>query len=95
MDIKLGGKAKRKRIDFEFEAPDAVSVFLAGSFNDWSLSKHPMKKSPEGIWKKSLVLVPGDYEYKIWVDGQWRNDPLNERYCANCFGGVNNIVCVR
>ncbi|MBR9979558.1 MAG: glycogen-binding domain-containing protein [Desulfatitalea sp.] len=95
MKTKADKGPKRKKVEFEFQAPDAESVFVVGSFNAWSLQKHPMKKGPEGIWKKAVILAPGDYEYKFWVDGQWREDPLNQRCCANCFGSRNSVVCVR
>jgi 1,4-alpha-glucan branching enzyme len=88
-------KEKRKKIDFVYVDPDAASVSLTGSFNDWSLLKHPMKNNGGGTWKKTVMLPPGDYEYKFWVDGVWRQDPENQRCCENCFGGVNSIVCVR
>jgi 1,4-alpha-glucan branching enzyme len=94
MTKKPGSETKRKRIDFLFDAPDAAAVFLAGSFNGWSLRSHPMKKSADGIWKKTMILPPGDYEYKFWVDGRWREDPRNERCRTNCFGSLNSIVCV-
>lgn len=92
---KPGSAPKRRRIEFVYEAPDATSVVLAGSFNDWSLNKHPMQKGVDGIWRKTLVLPMGDYEYKFWVDGQWRHDPRNERCCPNCFGSLNSVVYVR
>ncbi len=83
---------KRKRIEFTYEAPDAREVILVGSFNNWSPEKHPMKMNGDGIWRKTLILPQGPYEYKFLVDGQWKEDPLNERCCYNCFGSINSIV---
>lgn len=92
MSVDSNTIKKRKKIVFRLEAPNANEVYLAGEFNDWSLKKHPMQKNDDGAWKKALLLPPGVYEYKFWVDGQWRQDPDNERCCRNSFGSINNIV---
>lgn len=77
---------------FSLEAADAEEVLLMGDFNNWSPKKHPMQKDENGIWNKAVMLSSGHYEYKFLVDGQWREDPQNNRRCANCFGTFNNII---
>ena len=84
-----------RRIEFNLDAPHAQSVSLVGTFNDWSLSKHPMKKDAQGLWKKTVMLAPGTHEYKFVVDGTWVEDPQNERRILNTFGSANSIVHVR
>ncbi len=91
---KGGNGSGRRKITFVFEAPGAEEVILAGSFNDWSLKKHPMKRDAQGVWTLSVMLLPGSYEYKFYVDGRWQEDPRNERCCPNCFGGLNSVVKV-
>jgi 1,4-alpha-glucan branching enzyme len=85
-------KAQTKNIQFEFLAPAAQAVYLAGNFNNWDANAHPMKKDKNGIWKTALSLKPGRYEYRFLVDGNWENDPS----CCDCvpneFGSRN---CVR
>lgn len=85
---------KPKKIEFVLDAPEAQQVYLAGTFNNWSLKKHPMKKNGSRKWKKAVMLPPGCYEYKFWVDGRWTEDPSNERRCTNSFGTANSIVRV-
>ena len=92
MASEVSKHIKRKKIDFILEAPQAKEVYLAGSFNDWSLKKHPMKNIGNGTWKKTTLLPVGSYEYKFWADGHWMEDPQNERRCVNSFGSLNNIV---
>lgn len=87
-------KAKKRRVNFSFEAPDAKVVLLGGDFNQWNANTHPMKKDESGVWKKTVTLEPGRYEYKFLVDGQWRNDPNNDQACANCFGTHNNVLAI-
>jgi 1,4-alpha-glucan branching enzyme len=94
MAAKPQKKTPLSKVEFVLEAPEAQTVYLAGSFNDWSIEKHPMKKNNGSPWKKSLLLPPGEHEYKFWVDGHWTEDPQNERRRPNRFGTLNSIVKV-
>jgi 1,4-alpha-glucan branching enzyme len=88
----MAGKDKTKKIQFEFLAPDAQKVYLAGDFNDWDTRTHLMKKDKKGIWKATLPLRPGRYEYRFLKDGNWENDPACAGCVPNDFGSKN---CVR
>ena len=54
----------------------AESVYLSGTFNDWSTNT-PMTKSAKG-WEVSLSLRPGKCLYKYIVDGRWIRDKNNQ-----------------
>ncbi len=86
------GKNKTKKVPFEFLKPDAQKVSLAGDFNNWDPKMSLMKKDKKGVWKVTVSLKPGRYEYRFLVDGNWENDPA----CCDCvpneFGSQN---CVR
>jgi 5'-AMP-activated protein kinase regulatory beta subunit len=84
-------KIKRRKISFSFESSNAKEVILMGDFNNWNPKKHPMKKDNSGKWTKDVILPPGQYEYKFLVDGQWKEDPQNERIRPNRFGTYNNV----
>ena len=63
---------------FVLKAPRAKSVYVTGSFNDWSLDENcRMTKNNEGIWTVKMNLKPGIYKYQFIVDGKWREDPAN------------------
>ncbi len=85
-------KIKAKKVPFEFVAPDAQKVYLTGDFNNWDPKKSLMKKDKKGVWKATVTLKQGRYEYRFLVDGNWENDPA----CCDCvpneFGSKN---CVR
>ena len=83
---------KRRRIEFMLEMPAAQQVILMGDFNQWNPETHPMRKDAKGIWRKTVMIFPGRYEYRFWVDGEWSNDPSNHLRCPNCFGSENNII---
>jgi 1,4-alpha-glucan branching enzyme len=85
-------KSVTKKVPFEFLAPDAQEVCLAGDFNNWDASANPMKRDKKGLWKASLTLVPGRYEYRFLADGLWENDPDCRDCVPNEFGSMN---CVR
>ena len=89
---KAKTKVPTKKVQFKFPALEAQEVYLVGDFNNWDTSSNLMKKDKEGIWKTTLSLKPGRYEYRFFVDGCWENDPS----CSNCipneFGSQN---CVR
>ena len=83
---------KKTETEFSLLAPQAVSVFLSGDFNQWNTSSHPLKKGKDGKWKISLSLDPGQYQYRFLVDGEWQNDPSSPECVANPFGTLN---CLR
>ena len=80
---------KLMKTEFILSAPQAKSVFIAGSFNQWNLSTHPLKQDKKGVWKISFALGPGQYEYRFLVDGEWHNDPKYSSFIENPFGTLN------
>ena len=63
-----------QKVNFSYEG-DAKQVFVAGNFNNWSTSSHPMERDPvTKKWRTILSLRPGAYEYKFFVDGEWTAD---------------------
>lgn len=82
----------RRRVTFTVRAPEAREVFLVGTFNNWDPAGIPMKPDGKGNWKAQLMLPPGTYEYRLRVDGEWRDDPSAAMRVPNPFGTEN---CVR
>ena len=66
-----------------------------GDFNQWDEARHKMKKTTSGTWEKTVVIPPGQYEYKFLVDEKWQRDPANEMICQNCFGTLNSVITVK
>ena len=89
------GKSKgsgKRNVKFTLAAPDAQSVFLAGNFNNWSVDAHPLRKNVKGEWNVSLSLSPGEYEYRFFVDGEWRSDPQCTTFSPNQYGSENCVL---
>ena len=58
-------------------APNAEFVNVAGTFNDWSASRHPME-SVQGFWQVFVPGVRAGDEYKFVIENEgthWRTDP--------------------
>lgn len=72
------------------EAAHAKQVFVAGSFNGWNATSHPLKRIPDGDWVLTLDLPPGEYEYKFVIDGRWICHPGCDGACKGCEGCVPN-----
>ena len=94
MKRQTQNKIKRRRITFSFNAPRAGKVSLVGEFNNWDPAKHPMKCDEKGLWTKTVMLVPGTYEYKFLMDAKWMLDTQNDRSCQNSFGTLNSLITV-
>jgi len=60
-----------KEFKFEYYAPSAQKVNIAGEFNNWDPEKDEMQKSADGFFRIKLDLEPGIYEYKYVIDGEW------------------------
>jgi 1,4-alpha-glucan branching enzyme len=81
-------------VTFEIDLPSASQVFVAGQFNDWSQTATALTKGEDGVWRATLKLKPGKYEYKFLADGQWLEDPKNPDKVADPYGGSNSVLTV-
>ena len=77
------------------KAPGAKSVYVTGSFNDWSLDETCRMSKNEGVWTLKVNLKPGTYKYQFIVDGKWQEDPANARIERNSFGDINSLIEVK
>jgi 1,4-alpha-glucan branching enzyme len=92
--LKEAVRSRTRKVRFAVRLPQADEVVLTGDFVQWS---------PEGIllhhdgregWYTQLELVPGDYQYRLRVDGEWRDDPEAARRVPNPFGTENCVLTV-
>lgn len=91
-----GGKIVRVPLAFlELTESPAQSVCIAGTFNNWHPELTQMTRLGQGTWVTELCLPPGNYEYRLVVDGEWIPDPLAEEYVFNPFGGINSVLTIR
>jgi len=92
---KKATSPKRRRVKFEVLAEPNSKVFLAGTFNDWSDSaKELTEKDGDGCYSGTLLLAPGEYEYKFIINGDWQIDAENPNFNQNKMGTLNSVVKV-
>jgi len=80
---------------FTIDISGAKSVYVTGSFNDWSLDDSCRLEEFDGKWRVDIALKPGFYKYQFIVDGVWKEDPSNPRRERNSFGDINSLVEVK
>lgn len=82
-------------VRFTLEHGTATSVAIAGNFNEWSASAHPLTRNGR-LWSTVVALPPGEHVFMFVVDGaQWIVPPLAEDYTDDGFGSRNGVVVVR
>jgi 1,4-alpha-glucan branching enzyme len=81
-------------VSLELLKPDAKTVCVAGSFNEWKPEKTPLVPRGDGRWAGELAVKPGRHEYLFVVDGQWLPDPTAKESVENPFGGRNSVLVV-
>ena len=99
MSRKYSKDKSRCRVTFQLPkeaAPDATSVAVAGSFNDWSAERHPMKRSRNGDYSVEIDLEAGrEYEFRFLVDGRrWENAWNADKYVWSDLAQCDNSVIV-
>ena len=98
MKIIAASKAPKtvgaRRVPIEVHADMASNVVITGDFNRWS--KEGVRLSYDGFrtWRTVLKLAPGEYQYRLIVDDQWRDHPEAVKRLPNPFGTVNCVLLV-
>lgn len=85
----------KKTVSFEYRAAPGSKVFVAGSFNQWNPEQYIMTDSAgDGVFKTSIELGAGSYEYKFVVNGIWHTDPNCKGNVPNEYGTRNSVITV-
>jgi len=83
-----------KKIPFVVSIPGATRVAVTGSFSQWTKDGIPLKNGSAGQWQAVLDLAPGRHEYRLIVDGQWRDDPTAKARVPNAYGTQNCVLTI-
>jgi chromosome partitioning protein len=93
MEVEKAVAPGAREVTFKIDAPSAKGVFLAGDFNGWKINAGGMLSVQDsGSWEKRVVLPPGRYRYKFWVDGEWLLDSQNPQQEQNVFGSLDSVL---
>lgn len=88
----LSDLPRTRLVKFLCESPSAAIVAIAGTFTDWQ--PRAMFQDVTGVWGIALQLTPGEYEYRLMIDGVWGTDPSNPRKAVNRYGAANSVLVV-
>lgn len=90
LPVKLN---KTKKYKFTYKPKSGEKqVNLFGQFNSWNRQNLPMKdQDGDGILEIEVLLDPGRYEYKFFIDGREVVDPENPVKVPNGLGDYNSV----
>ena len=83
-----------RQVNFGLCDANAVSVSVAGTFNNWNPHVSPLRNAGGGDWSVQMMLEPGRYEYRFLVDGKWKMDPTARQQVTDFCGGGNSVLLV-
>lgn len=97
----LASKNKTKTVMLRYVAQAGREIYVQGSFNHFDpymnrlVEKEPYPKNP-GLWiyETELRLLPGQYYYVYYVDGQTVTDPLNKTLGTGPEGTLYSVFSV-
>jgi chromosome partitioning protein len=93
IDIFYGIRQQNGKVEFSVLYPKATNVCIAGDFNNWQPENtHLSQNGQTGRWTTSIEITGGTYKYRYVVDGQWQQDPYNNRVEQNPFGEMNSVL---
>ena len=93
-NIKINKKNSEKNIkeiSTEFYWDEGGNtIYITGSFCDWK-EFFLMEEKSKGVFKKTIMLLPGFYQYKFKVDNNWAYSKKQPKFEDNN-GNVNNFI---
>ncbi len=87
-------KASARQVPFVVQANGAREVVVTGEFTQWATDRVRLAPGPRGEWIARLDLPPGEYQYRLIIDGEWRDHPEAARRVPNPFGTENCVLTV-
>ena len=95
MSETMVARRQVRRVPFVVRAAKAKEVRVTGDFRDWVKEGIPLSHDGNGEWRTVLMLEPGEYQYRLLIDGEWKDHGEAAGRVANPFGTENCILTVR
>lgn len=81
----------RVPVELRLAGAKAGTVAVVGDFNGWDAAS--MKKGEDGVWRISLSLPPGRYQYAFVIDKEkWVPDPQAATLVDSGYGGADAVL---
>lgn len=91
---RYSAKKMAKPVNFACFAAKARSVTIAGDFNQWDKTSHPMTRQPDGAWTLQLQLNHGHHQYVFYVDGHATLDPKANGTARHAHHGKVSLISI-
>jgi 1,4-alpha-glucan branching enzyme len=91
---KVWTKPRARRIPIVVKAPEARDVRVTGDFTQWAQEGIRLSSDGKGLWRTVVPLEPGHYQYRLLVDGEWKDHAEATERVANPFGSANCVLKV-
>ena len=94
--MKRDRVAKSLKWSVTFEMPGEVepeALSVVGDFNGWESGDGLMKQRKDGVWARTIRLLPGAYRFRyVTGNGVWHNDPAADGYEPSGMGEDNCLL---
>lgn len=87
----LGPRQVSGGVLFQYLAPQAKKVLIAGDFNQW-VGESLIRRNGDGLWQRIIPLRQGGYRYKFLIDGEWELDPGASGQKENSYGRQDSFI---
>jgi 1,4-alpha-glucan branching enzyme len=94
VEKKESSKLATRRVPLVVRQNGADEVRVTGDFTDWDEEGIRLSPVGDGQWRTVLPLEPGQYQYRLIVDGAWRDHADAKERVANPFGSENCVLKV-
>jgi len=91
---KTAVRSQTRRVTIVVRAPEAKDVRITGDFTRWAEQGIRLSSDGRGHWRTVLPLGPGDYQYRLLVDGIWQDHADAADRVPNPFGSENCVLKV-
>ena len=82
------------RVELCYRNYDDRDLKIAGEFNGWIPDEGIETVQENGTVHKIFYAPAGEYQYRLVIDGKWRNDPTNPDQIINTLGVHNSMLRV-
>jgi chromosome partitioning protein len=89
--MEAGGE---RRVVLSYHHFSGEDLKIAGDFNDWIPDHRVETRTFNGTVQKVLKVPPGAYQYRVIINGEWQEDPVNPVRVPNDLGGSNSLLRV-
>lgn len=81
-------------IPIEVKLTGAREVLITGDFVQWAPQGVALSYDGADTWRTALDLAPGEYQYRLIIDGVWSDHAQAQKRVNNPFGTQNCVLVV-